>query len=110
MASSAAIPLDVHLAGGYLPAMSLAPVKMDASGRIVIPRDLREALGLPDGGELRLSVQDGELRATTRLTVLRRIQAEAQALGETALSDELTELRRAEALCGLNEDQARFGG
>lgn len=90
--------------------MNLAPVKMDASGRIVIPRDLREALGLPEGGELRLSVQDGELRATTRLTALRRIQAEARALGTAPLSADITEARRAEAKHGLGEGQAPSGG
>jgi len=98
------------MADAWASAMSPAAVKMDASGRIVIPRDLREALGLPDGGELRLSVQDGELRAATRLTALRRIQAAARALGEAPLSHELAELRRAEARRRLNEGQARFGG
>jgi AbrB family looped-hinge helix DNA binding protein len=90
--------------------MNAAPVKMDASGRVVIPRDLREALGLPEGGELRLTVRDGELRATTRLTVLRRIQAEARGLGEAPLAAELADARRAEASRRLNEDQAPSGG
>jgi AbrB family looped-hinge helix DNA binding protein len=90
--------------------MNLSPVKMDASGRVVIPRELREALGLPEGGELRMTVQDGELRATTRLTALRRIQAEARALGAAPLSADLAEARRAEAKRGLHEDQAPFGG
>jgi AbrB family looped-hinge helix DNA binding protein len=74
-------------------------VKVDASGRVVIPRDLRDALGIPDGGELRLSVENGELRATTRLTALRRIQQEVRALAPPGalLSEALIAERRAEA-------------
>ncbi len=83
-------------------------VRVDPSGRVVIPRDLRDALGIPEGGELRLTVQDGELRATTRLAALRRIQAEARGhvpQGVSLAADLLAE-RRAEAARGLNEAQA----
>jgi len=93
--------------------MEQLTVKVDASGRLVIPRDLRDALGIPDGGELRLSVRDGELRATTRLAALRRIRAELRALpaAEAPLaSDALIAERRAEAACGLHEDQAPAPG
>ena len=84
-------------------------VRMDPAGRLVVPRDLREALGVPEGGELRLTVQDGELRATTRLAALRRIRAELKALDPAApgsLVDDLLTTRRADAARGLHEDQA----
>jgi AbrB family looped-hinge helix DNA binding protein len=83
-------------------------VKVDGSGRVVIPRDVRVALGIPDGGELRLTVQDGELRAVSRATALRRIWAETAALPPAAQSatDMLFAQRRAEARRGLPEDQA----
>ena len=95
--------------------MDPVTVRIDPSGRLVVPRDLREALGVPDGGELRLTVQDGELRATTRLSALRRIRAELKALapGGASLVDDLLAERRAEAVRALNEDQApapRRGG
>jgi len=83
--------------------MDQVTVRVDASGRVVIPRDLRDALGIPDGGELRLSVRDGELRATTRLAALRRIRAELRGL---APAEALIADRRAEAARGLHEDQA----
>ena len=54
--------------------MGAVTVKVDASGRVVIPKELREQLGIPEGGELRLSVEDGELRGAARLAALRRIQ------------------------------------
>ena len=88
--------------------MEPVTVKVDASGRLVIPRDLRDALGIPEGGELRLSLADGELRATTRQAALRRIQDRlrgARAAGEPLASDALIAARRAEAARGLNEDQ-----
>jgi AbrB family looped-hinge helix DNA binding protein len=88
-------------------AMDQVTVRVDASGRVVIPRDLRDALGIPDGGELRLSVQDGELRATTRLAALRRIRAELRGLAPAEPATEaLIAGRRAEATRGLHEDQA----
>ena len=45
-------------------------IRVDGSGRVVIPRDVRIALGIPDGGELRLTVEDGELRAISRAAAL----------------------------------------
>lgn len=89
--------------------MDQVTVRVDASGRVVIPRDLRDALGIPEGGELRLSVQDGELRATTRLAALRRIRAELRGLAATqapAATEALIAGRRAESGLGLHEEQA----
>jgi AbrB family looped-hinge helix DNA binding protein len=53
--------------------------KVDAAGRLVIPKEMRAALGIPDGGELRLRVEDGELRGLGRMNALARIQREARA-------------------------------
>ncbi len=55
-------------------------VKVDAAGRLVIPREMRAALGIADGGELHLRVEDGELRGLGRMNALARIQREARAL------------------------------
>ena len=91
--------------------MGAIMVKVDASGRLVIPKAQREQLGIPDGGELRLVVEDGELRASTRMAALRRIQQKLRALappGDEASSavDELIADRRAEAAREAAEDQA----
>ena len=74
-------------------------MKVDSAGRLVIPKEMREALGIPDGGELRLRVEDGELRGMGRLAALRRTQRELRGSvppGESVV-DELIADRRAEA-------------
>jgi len=88
--------------------MTSITAKVDASGRLVIPKEIREALGIPDGGTLTLTVQDGELRAATRLAALRRIQRElCAAVPEgVAVVDDLIAQRRAEAARELAEDRA----
>ena len=45
--------------------MGAVTVKVDSAGRVVIPKEMRQELGIPDGGELRLTVEDGELRGFT---------------------------------------------
>jgi AbrB family looped-hinge helix DNA binding protein len=78
--------------------MGAIAVKVDSSGRVVIPPDVRTALGIPDGGELLLTVEDGELRASTRLAALRRIQRELRAYipPGTSVVDEFLAEKRAE--------------
>ena len=42
-----------------------ARTRMSQNGRIVIPAAFRKALGVDDGDDLVLRLQDGELRITT---------------------------------------------
>lgn len=86
-------------------------VRVDAAGRLVIPKDMREALGIPEGGELRLKVEDGELRGMGRIAALRRIQRELRGSvppGESVV-DELIADRRAEAAREEAEERAWEG-
>lgn len=78
--------------------MGVVAVKVDSSGRVVIPKDLRDALGIPQGGELRLSIVDGELRGLTRVAALRQLQAKYAAHpARGSAVDDLLAWRRAEA-------------
>ena|SRR3712207_8003839 len=45
--------------------MGAVRVKVDASGALVVPKEALEALGIPDGGELSLSVEGAGGRADT---------------------------------------------
>jgi bifunctional DNA-binding transcriptional regulator/antitoxin component of YhaV-PrlF toxin-antitoxin module len=54
--------------------MDAVTVKVDKNGAFIIPWEMREALDIPTGGEIRLLVQDGDLRGSTRQTTLRAIQ------------------------------------
>ncbi len=84
--------------------MGAVTVIVDANGALVVPKDALEALGIPNGGELRLMVVDGELRGSTapsRLAAIRRLQRKLAAVrpteGEASAVDELIADRRAEA-------------
>jgi AbrB family looped-hinge helix DNA binding protein len=78
--------------------MGVISVKVDPSGRVVIPKDLRDALGIPQGGELRLSIVDGELRGLTRVAALRQVQAKyASRPAAGSAVDDVIAWRRAEA-------------
>ena len=46
---------------------------MDAAGRVVIPKTLREAIGLGDGGEIEIRLVDGALLVAPP-TVRKRIE------------------------------------
>ena len=51
-----------------------ARTRLGEKGRIVIPAEMREALGMDAGGVLDLRVVDGELRISTMESRLRRAQ------------------------------------
>ena len=79
--------------------MSHVRVSVDASGRLVVPKDLRIALGIEGGGELVLSMEDGAMLAMTQIEAVRRLQRllrEAVPEG-VSLVDELIAERRQEA-------------
>jgi bifunctional DNA-binding transcriptional regulator/antitoxin component of YhaV-PrlF toxin-antitoxin module len=43
--------------------MGAVTVRVDASGALVVPKEALEALGIPDGGELRLAVEGTVMQA-----------------------------------------------
>jgi AbrB family looped-hinge helix DNA binding protein len=76
-----------------------ATVKLSENGRILIPLQLRRALGVKPGDRLVLEVKDGTMRVSTRLARLREAQAIARTFleGTPSLVDELEAERRAES-------------
>lgn len=80
-------------------------VKIDKSGRILIPLKLRKELGFKEGSELIVRVEQGELRVHTREAALRRAQQRLKRLkkpGESVVDEFLAE-RREEARRELME-------
>lgn len=73
--------------------------KLDSAGRLLVPAELRESLGLKPGSSVVLRVENGELRIVSQREVLRRIQEMLRPLVPEGVSlvDEFIAERRAEA-------------
>ncbi len=74
-------------------------VKMSREGRVLIPVEVRTALGLAAGTSLSLAVEDGEIRLFDRARALRRARDIVQKVKQPgeSVADELLRERRAEA-------------
>ena len=77
-------------------------MKMSEGGRVVIPIEIRQALGLKEGDGVLWELLDGEARITTRLQRIRQAQAlvRKHVTSDTSLADELIADRRLEASNG----------
>ena len=75
-------------------------MKMSDGGRVVIPAEIRQALGLKEGDAILWELLDGEARITTRLQRIRQAQAlvRKHVAPETSLADELIAERRLDVL------------
>jgi AbrB family looped-hinge helix DNA binding protein len=74
--------------------------RMERSGRILIPAAVRHRLGLREGSEVIVRVEEsGQLQVTSRAQALARAQGELRKYvgPNRALADELIAERRAEA-------------
>jgi AbrB family looped-hinge helix DNA binding protein len=86
-------------AGSPLPNVSASVwTKIGEGGRVVIPAEVRQALGLKSGSQVLLSVEDGELHILTTRQATRRAQKLAEPYIQPGVSvvDELIAERRAE--------------
>ncbi len=79
--------------------------KMNEEGRLLIPAELRKALGLRGGEELLIRRTENGLEVTTYERAIQRFQDRvAQLVGPgVSLAEELIEERRAEAAKEANE-------
>ena len=78
--------------------MQIHTVKLSREGRVLIPAEVRAAMGLSEGSHLSLAVQDGEIRLFDRAQELRRARDVARMYKQPGDSvvDELLHERRAE--------------
>ncbi|MEC4591174.1 MULTISPECIES: AbrB/MazE/SpoVT family DNA-binding domain-containing protein [Nitrospirillum] len=75
------------------------PATMAANGRLVVPLEVRRAVGLEAGGKLLARVEDGRIVLETVEAAVARVQKLARRYGspDRSLADELITERRAEA-------------
>lgn len=80
--------------------MSRSTTTVDRHGRVVIPAEFRRALGLREGDELAVELEDGTLKLVTRAQAVARAQAmvAARTGGRRSLVQELLAERRVEAV------------
>lgn len=73
--------------------------KVDKNGRVFIPAEYRQELGLKPGDEVVVQLLDGELQIVSHVEALRRIREliARYVSPERSLADELIAERRAEA-------------
>jgi AbrB family looped-hinge helix DNA binding protein len=71
-------------------------MKINDNGRVVIPSEMRSALGIEPGDELVMRVEDDELRITTLKRRIERAQKHVRAFVKpgTSLVDDLITMRR----------------
>ena len=96
-------PLKGHLNFHEVPLENLGDrLKIGPGGRVVVPVDMREALGVEEGDTLIARVTDGELRLMSPKSAIRRAQARVLAGIPVAsrgnVVDEFIAERRREAL------------
>lgn len=74
-------------------------MKMSEGGRVVIPAEIRQSLGLKEGDAVLFELRDGEAVITTRASRIRRAQEIVRQYvpAGTSLVDELIAERRQEA-------------
>jgi len=73
-----------------------ARVQVGEKGRIVIPAEIREAMGIKPGDSVEMEFSNYELRVSTRRARIRRAQERVRHLAPpgTLVSDELSAERR----------------
>lgn len=81
-------------------------------GRVLLPADMRAALGLEEGDVITAWLKDGEVRMHSHLHGLRKIQVEASSMAAASVyaSDELIAERRAEAAKETEETPQEIHG
>lgn len=96
----AALTPDAGSVASEPPAAPLsATLRLGPGGRVVIPAEMRDAMGLKQGDGLLATLADGELRMVTLAATVRELQALTRLYVPDGVSlvDELIAERRAEA-------------
>ena len=92
--------------------MAQFAVKVAANGRMVIPAPVRSALGLSQGGDVVLTLEDGCVRIETLDDAIGRAQAMVARYvpKDVSLVDELIAERRLAAQCAVGFEPKALDG
>jgi AbrB family looped-hinge helix DNA binding protein len=93
--------------------MTVVVVSVAENGRMVLPAEVRRAIGLDGAGQLRIEVTEDGAHITTRRQALLRARAGIQSLvpASRSLSEELIADRRREVEHdAASPDEAKGGG
>jgi AbrB family looped-hinge helix DNA binding protein len=76
-----------------------AIVRVDSQGRLLVPKELRDAIEMRPGGNVTLLVEDGELRVITPGALMHKLEEQRATYNPEgrSLVDEFIAERRAEA-------------
>jgi AbrB family looped-hinge helix DNA binding protein len=78
--------------------VTMSTTKLASNGRVVIPAEVREILGLTAGEEFEVVVENREIRLIPRSSIVEFVMDHLQStVGERSLVDELIDERRREA-------------
>ena len=76
----------------------MSTTRLASNGRVVIPIEVREALGLTAGEEFEVFLEENEIRLIPRSSIVGYVMDHLQSdLGNRSLVDELIDERRREA-------------
>ena len=71
-------------------------MELGANDRVVIPKEVRETLGLKTGGEVIFIIEDGEVSLTNRATLVKKLSGAFARHDGRNLTQELLDERRIE--------------
>ena len=91
---------QTELSGAQLTPRMQATLRLGPGGRVVVPANIREAMGLKQGDAMLATLEGTELRLVTVNETIRQLQEIAKSFAPEGVSlvDEFIAERRAEAL------------
>lgn len=72
-------------------------MELGENGRVVIPKEVRQTLGVEKGDEVMFIVEDGEVKLTTRAVLVKKLSGSFAKEDKRNLTQELLDERRKEA-------------
>lgn len=72
-------------------------MELGENGRVVIPKEVRQTLGVKTGDEVTFIVENGEVKLTTRAALVKKLSGSFATPDQHNLTQELLEERREEA-------------